>query len=54
MEEVNEFLDDYFYPLDFEDEFEHEVDLEKILEGAHGNTREFACTLTFGETFSKM
>lgn len=41
-EKDNESLDDYFYPLDFEKQSKHVVDLEEILKGAYGNTNRFA------------
>jgi hypothetical protein len=47
MEKDSKFLtDDYFYPSDLEEELEHVVGVEDILEGPIGSTSEFAFTST--------
>jgi hypothetical protein len=52
MEEDSEFLgDDFFCSSDFEEELEHVVGVEEILECAIGSTTEFTSTSTFGETY---
>jgi hypothetical protein len=52
MEEDSKFLDDdYFYLLDFEEELEHAIEMEEILEGPIGSTSGFASTSTFDETY---
>jgi hypothetical protein len=52
MEEDSKFLgDDFFYLLDFEEELEHVVGIEEILECAIESTSEFASTSTFGEIY---
>jgi hypothetical protein len=52
MEEDSEFLgDDFFYPSDFEEELEHVIGVEEILECAIGSTTQFASTSTFGKTY---
>jgi hypothetical protein len=48
---VNFLGDDFFYPSDFEEELEHVVGVEEILECAIGSTTEFVSTSTFGETY---
>jgi hypothetical protein len=52
MEKDSEFLDDDKFNLsDFEEELEHVVGVEEILECAIGITNEFAFISTFGKTY---